>query len=500
MSCKVSPPIPSHFLPLEFTGTFPLLKVSGHLKGAPNISGFFNIVPDNTARCFASLSPRSQKEYKPNMEVEPTLGKPSEASIVIRCDKIRRDLFERSLAASKPSEDRPMVAQVFPAQAKEESSSKGEKLRRSFDDEYKIREPAEPKRLHVQEATQNAELIRTQQRFRKGCWRMVSTKTGTFLASISTTGKAISNGALAVRVMDPKLDVYKWPSTIVMEDQISRVFTSTSDTLDELITNLRKSQILKSNEVEKAFRFVDRALFGIENPYNDCAIDIGDKELGVCISSPHMHAWAAELLLPVLKNTKDCLDVGSGSGFFTMMLQYLAPHAKVYGLEYYSSLIETSQKVLQSSFPNHGKKIEFIQGMGERGCPGKQFDVIHVGFMCEELPLELIKQLNPGGRLLVPIWDGESSSFDKRCLSGHYTCIDKLKEGFRETKLFVCSFVPSITFSTAKEVDFDSPLSLPSMPTESETEVSPFLTSESSSLSPEISISDLKVPGLPFSI
>ncbi|CAM9437315.1 unnamed protein product, partial [Heterosigma akashiwo] len=243
-----------------------------------------------------------------------------------------------------------------------------------------------------------------------------------------------------VRILDSQLDVRKWRSTIVTQDQISPVFTSTSNTLNELIENLKRSQILKSKEVEEAFRFVDRALFGIQNPYHDCAVDIGDKELGVCISSPHMHAWAAELLLPVLKNAKACLDVGSGSGFFTMMLQ---SKSKIYGLEYHYSLIETSQKLLHESFSDQAKGIEFIQGTGERGCPGKQFDVIHVGFMCEELPLELIEQLNPGGRLLVPIWDGNSSYFDERCVSGQYTCIDKLAEGFLETKLFSCSFVPS---------------------------------------------------------
>ena len=54
--------------------------------------------------------------------------------------------------------------------------------------------------------------------------------------------------------------------------------------------------------------------------------------------------------------------------------------------------------------------------------------------------------------MVVPVWDGKSSSFDKRCLSGHYTCIDKLPDGgFRRTNLFVCSFVPSVKFEMAAD-------------------------------------------------
>ena len=254
MSCKVAPSLPPHFLPLKFTGTFPNLKVSCHLQGAPNISGVFDIVPDDIAKCFAALSPRSKKEYTPKMEVNPTVDNLSTASIAIRCDKLRGALFEHSVAASKSSEDCLMEGQAVTEESKEARVSKREK--RSLDNECKKQEQPAPKKLH----RENAKLIRKQQRFRKGCWRMVSTRTGVTLVSISTTGQK-SAGTLAVRILDSQLDVRKWRSTIVTQDQVSRVFTSTSNTLNELIKNLKGSQILKSKEVENAFRFVDRALF-----------------------------------------------------------------------------------------------------------------------------------------------------------------------------------------------------------------------------------------------
>ena len=65
--------------------------------------------------------------------------------------------------------------------------------------------------------------------------------------------------------------------------------------------------------------------------------------------------------------------------------------------------------------------------------------------MCLAPPEALVDKLAPGGRMLVPVANGNPSFFDKRCLGGFYTCVDKDKNGVvTMTKLFSCSFVPSI--------------------------------------------------------
>ena len=282
-----------------------------------------------------------------------------------------------------------------------------------------------------------------QKKMRKGCWRMASVENSKYLASIET----IKNGVLTVKIMDPLTPVESWKMLEVTSNQLSSTHITTAKTLDQLIINLKRTRILCSRVVEGALRTVDRRYFCSENPYHDCAINFGEVQYGACISSPHMHVWAAELLKDHLWTARDCLDVGSGSGYFTALMQVLAPQANVYGIECYSDLIAQSQAILRDHYPEIFKQIIFVEGDGEKGvliAGIDLFQAIHVGFMCQEIPPALIAQLAPGGRMLIPIASGKSSSFDNRCIAGVYTCVDKDLDGTIKTiKLFSCSFVPS---------------------------------------------------------
>ena len=67
--------------------------------------------------------------------------------------------------------------------------------------------------------------------------------------------------------------------------------------------------IIKSPEVEKAMRAVDRGNYCTRSPYVDSPQGIG---FDVTISAPHMHAHALEILKNHLKEGNKVLDVGSG--------------------------------------------------------------------------------------------------------------------------------------------------------------------------------------------
>lgn len=81
----------------------------------------------------------------------------------------------------------------------------------------------------------------------------------------------------------------------------------------DLIDVLLAEGVIKSEEVEKAMREVDRGDFvpSDESAYMDRPQSIGN---GATISAPHMHAHALELLKDYFKEGGKVLDVGSGSG------------------------------------------------------------------------------------------------------------------------------------------------------------------------------------------
>ena len=78
---------------------------------------------------------------------------------------------------------------------------------------------------------------------------------------------------------------------------------------DDLVTQLKRGNIIKDERVEQAMRQVDRGHFSPSNPYQDSPQVIG---YGVTISAPHMHAHALEVLKDKLQEGVRALDVGSG--------------------------------------------------------------------------------------------------------------------------------------------------------------------------------------------
>lgn len=79
----------------------------------------------------------------------------------------------------------------------------------------------------------------------------------------------------------------------------------------ELIHNLRKNGIIKTDKVFEVMLATDRSHYAKSNPYMDSPQSIGFQ---ATISAPHMHAYALELLFDQLHEGAKALDVGSGSG------------------------------------------------------------------------------------------------------------------------------------------------------------------------------------------
>ncbi|MDT8337617.1 MAG: methyltransferase domain-containing protein [Sulfurimonas sp.] len=186
---------------------------------------------------------------------------------------------------------------------------------------------------------------------------------------------------------------------------------------------------LRSSRIIEAFRHVDRADFvadrGAMDIYEDYPLGIGN---GQTISQPRTVAMMLEMLSP--KEGDKILDIGSGSGWTTALLAYIAGESgSVTGVERVSELVRFGSSNLKKY---KFKNAKIIQSGDELGIAGEKFDRILVSAAADELPYELIEQLKVGAKLVIPI---QSSVFE----------IVKKKSGeFDANEHYGFAFVPLI--------------------------------------------------------
>jgi len=147
-----------------------------------------------------------------------------------------------------------------------------------------------------------------------------------------------------------------------------------------------------------AMERVPRELFVPEKlrdrAYDDAALPIGD---GQTISQPYMVARICEALS--LTGVERVLDVGTGSGYQAAVLAELA--AEVDTIERIPRLAERARANLEAA--GYGR-VSVHVGDGSRGLPDRApFDAIAVAAAAPELPRTLYEQLEPRGRLVVPV-------------------------------------------------------------------------------------------------
>jgi len=203
-------------------------------------------------------------------------------------------------------------------------------------------------------------------------------------------------------------------------------------------TSARKSMVvyqlhargIKSPDVLRVMENVPRHLFVPEDlrdyAYEDHPLSIG---YGQTISQPYMVAIMTELL--DLKPTDKVLEVGTGSGYQTAILAELA-HT-VISIERIRELAEEAEQRLT----NLGyKNIKVICGDGSSGYPDESpYDAIIVTAGSPEVPESLKKQLNDGGRLVIPVGGSNLQVLLK---------ITKIGNTFSIERHTSCIFVPLI--------------------------------------------------------
>jgi protein-L-isoaspartate(D-aspartate) O-methyltransferase len=157
--------------------------------------------------------------------------------------------------------------------------------------------------------------------------------------------------------------------------------------------------------VLRAFDLTPRHLFipsGVRHrAYEDSALPIGS---GQTISQPSIHARYLELLQ--LGGREKVLEVGTGSGYQTVLLSHLA--AQVFSVERIARLFDGAREMLHRLGV---RNVSLLLGDGTLGWREyAPYDAILVSAAAPDVPQPLAEQLAEGGRLLIPLGGREEQT------------------------------------------------------------------------------------------
>jgi len=223
---------------------------------------------------------------------------------------------------------------------------------------------------------------------------------------------------------------------------------SKNKTIKDMVEQLKKLGIVTSERVAQVMLVVNRINYvpdECNTPYLEASVPIG---FNATISAPHMHGMGLDLLISQLKPGATVLDVGCGSGYISACLSYLVgPEGKVYGIDHVTELVSWARLNIGNDNPDLLDNITLVVGDGLVGLPEHApYDAIYVGAAAEYIPEELVKQLKPGGRMVIPI--GPPDGFHSLVV------VDVELNGEVKTKnLGTVRFVPLTTYEKQMEAE-----------------------------------------------
>jgi protein-L-isoaspartate(D-aspartate) O-methyltransferase len=185
---------------------------------------------------------------------------------------------------------------------------------------------------------------------------------------------------------------------------------------------------IDDERVLAAMEQVPRELFVPESladrAYDDAALPIG---WGQTISQPYMVARICEEL--ALRGDERVLDVGTGSGYQAAVLAELA--AEVVTIERIPELAAQARQNLAAA--GYGR-VDVRVGDGTLGVPDRApYGGIAVAAAAPGLPQTLYEQLEPRGRLVVPVGSARGQRLE---------VIVRSPEGPAVLRSVPCRFVP----------------------------------------------------------
>ena len=189
---------------------------------------------------------------------------------------------------------------------------------------------------------------------------------------------------------------------------------------------IKDAAVLRAMHIVPRERFVATHLQA--QAYSDSPLSIGERQT---ISQPYIVALMVEAAAICCADR--VLEVGAGSGYAAAVMSILAK--RVYAIERQPNLVESARQLLQQlGYSN----VDVLAGDGSAGWPkAAPFDAILVSAGAPRAPAILKRQLQIGGRLVMPVG---ANPYDQRLIK----IIRTDENAYTESDLGAVSFVPMI--------------------------------------------------------
>ena len=216
-----------------------------------------------------------------------------------------------------------------------------------------------------------------------------------------------------------------------MKHALAGIGMTSQRTRARMVDRLRE-QGIRDERVLDAMASVPRHLFVEEalasRAYEDTALPIGFAQT---ISQPYVVARMIEALVRDVAAPGTVLEVGTGCGYQAAVLAQV--FREVYSIERIRALLDKARANL---FGLRLKNLRLAHGDGHAGLEkAAPFQAIIVAAAAREVPDALVRQLAPGGRMILPL---RASQREAQRL----VLIERTMRGVIESELDSVRFVP----------------------------------------------------------